>query len=188
MTSPRPMPHRPAWGAVARCVARSAVMLARRDVHLASSHVGRVLSFADGSAGRIYRETVADRPPPQDPCVLVVGFRLRAVRGRGHALFERESLLNTPLFVGFPGFVSKLWLAHDANGTYRGVYEWDGPDRAEEYARALWRVLALVSEPGSIDFRVIPGLRREDVLVEPALVDGRVEQERDPWWRVVAVA
>jgi hypothetical protein len=28
-------------------------------------------------------------------------------------LFRAESLLNTPLFVGFPGFVSKLWLAHD---------------------------------------------------------------------------
>ena len=54
------------------------------------------------------------------PCVLVVEFRLQAVRGRGHAMFRRESLLNTPLFAGFPGLVSKLWLADDERGRYRG--------------------------------------------------------------------
>ena len=36
------------------------------------------------------------------PAVLVVGFRLRGVRGRlAHALFRCESLFNTPLFVGY---------------------------------------------------------------------------------------
>jgi hypothetical protein len=187
VSRPRPLPHLTAWRAVARCVARTAGMLVRREVHLPRRHVGRVLRFADGSEARVYRETVIGRPPPQRPCVLVVRFRLRAVRDRGHAAFERESLLNTPLFVGFPGLVSKLWLAHDGDGTYRGVYEWDGPDLAENYARALWRVLALVSERGSIDYRILSGLRRDDVLTEPARLAGRLEQEGDPWWRVVAV-
>jgi hypothetical protein len=163
-------------------------MLARRELRMPRRHVGRVVRFADDSEGRVFRETVAERPLPEDPCVLVVAFRLRGVRGRGHAAFEMESLLNTPLFVGFPGFVSKLWLAHDVHGTYRGLYEWDGPGRAEDYARALWRVLELVSEKGSIDFRVLPGLRRDDVLADPARLDGHLEHEREPWWRVVAVA
>ncbi|HEY6313967.1 MAG TPA: hypothetical protein VIY52_24655 [Streptosporangiaceae bacterium] len=48
------------------------------------------------------------------------------------------------------GLVSKLWLADDERGRYRGLYEWDGPRLAENYARALWRVLALVSVPGFI--------------------------------------
>jgi FAD binding domain len=60
-----------------------------------------------------------ERGATADPCVLVVEFRLRAVRRRGHAVFRRESLLNTPLFAGFPGFVSKLWLADDERGRYR---------------------------------------------------------------------
>src|SRR5262245_45796041 len=77
-------------------------------------------------------------------------FRLRWVHGRGHRLFRLESLLNTPLFVGFPGFVSKLWLAHDENRVYRGLYEWDGPDLAEAYVRALWWALIVVSERDSI--------------------------------------
>jgi hypothetical protein len=82
---------------------------------------------ADGTSASVYRETVVDRGTTQDPCALVVEFRLRVVRGWGRALFRWESLLNTRLFVGFPGFVSKLWLAHDDYGRYRGVYEWDGP-------------------------------------------------------------
>ena len=104
--------------------------------------------------------------------MLVVEFRLRAVRGRGHAVFRRESLLNTPLFAGFPGFVSKLWLADDERGRYRGLYEWDGPQLAENYARALWRVLALVSVRGSIHYVVLPGLRRDALLDRPQVLDG----------------
>jgi hypothetical protein len=105
-----------------------------------------------------------DRGATASRCVLVVEFRLRAVRGRGHVLFRWESLLNTPLFAGFPGLVSKLWLAADERGRYRGLYEWEGPRRAEAYARALWRVLALVSVPGSIHYVVLPGLRRDELL------------------------
>jgi hypothetical protein len=145
------------------------------------------LRFADGSESVVYRETVVDGPGPEDPCVLVVEFRLRAVRGRGHALFRWESLFNTPLFVGFPGLVSKLWMAADEHGVYRGLYEWDGAARAESYARALWRVLALVSVRGSIHYRVVPGLRRDELL---ALTDLHSEPtaEGPEWWRPVAVA
>ena len=100
--------------------------------------------------------------------MLIVSFRLRVVHGRMmHTLFRSESWLNTPLFVGFPGFVSKLWLAHDENDLYRGVYEWDGADRAEYYARCLWRVLALVSARGSIRYTIVPGLGRDVALADP---------------------
>ena len=113
MREQAPLPIRSALGALARCAGTTAALLAQRRIHLPVRHVGRRLRFADGTSSRVYRETVVDRPPAGDPCVLVVEFRLRAVRGRGHAVFRWESLFNTPLFVGFPGFVSKLWLAHD---------------------------------------------------------------------------
>jgi hypothetical protein len=146
------------------------------------------LHFADGTSARVYRETVVDRGPGKDPCILVVEFRLRFVRGWGHAIFRWESLLNTPLFAGFPGFVSKLWLAHDQHDVYRGVYEWDMPDRAEFYASCLWRVLALGCVPGSIHYRVVPGLRRDDVLRDPHLLDGTATDEPTAWWRPVVAA
>ena len=47
-------------------------------------------------------------------------------RAAGHAVVRPMRLFNTPFFVGFPGFVSKLWLANDEHGVYRGLlYRWD---------------------------------------------------------------
>lgn len=185
MTAHTPLPERTALLAVGRCVAVSLGMLARRRVHLGSRHLGEVIHFADHSAARVYRETTVDGPPPGDPCVLVVRFRLRGVSGPTHRVFEWESLLNTPLFVGFPGLVSKLWLAHDERGYYRGVYQWDGREAADRYARALWRVLALVSEPGSIDFRVLPSLLRDQAVTDASLMAAQRPHEREAWWRIV---
>lgn len=156
-------------------------MLARRQVRLRRDDVGRTVGFGDGSRARVYRETVVLRDV-EAPCLLVVVFRLRAVRGEtGHALFRWESLLNTPLFVGFPGFVSKLWLAADDDGRYRGLYEWDGAEQAQHYARSLWRVLELVCEPGSIDYRVVPGVGRDTAMARPRADAGPDES----WWQVV---
>ncbi len=189
---PAPIPEQPPLGrrtalaALGRCVATTAVLLARRRIHLPREHVGMRLRFADGSSSCVYRETVAGPCVAHDPCLLVVAFRLRAVRGRGHQVFRWESLLNTPLFVGFPGFLSKLWVAHDRDGVYRGVYEWDGPSRAEFYARSLWHVLALVSVPGSIHYTIVPGVRRDDVLADPRCLGGTdAATGAAGWWRPV---
>jgi hypothetical protein len=185
-----PLAYPAAVRALAGCFASTVRLLRQRRMHLPRDRAGMRLRFADGTSGRVYRETVVDRGPTLDPCVLIVEFRLRAVRGRGHAAFRLESMLNTPLFAGFPGFVSKLWLAHDERGRYRGVYEWDGPRRAENYARALWRVLALVSVPGSVHYVVLPGLRRDVLLERPDLLASTAADTADAaaWWRLAAVA
>ncbi|GEL18863.1 hypothetical protein [Pseudonocardia asaccharolytica] len=184
MATQAPAPVGTALRALVRCVVATAVLLARRRVHLPARYVGRRLRFADGTSAVVYRETVVDRGETVEPCVLVVSFRLRGIRGRGHAAFRRESLFNTPLFVGFAGFVSKLWLAHDDHGDYRGLYEWDGPGAAVAYVRALWRVLALVSVPGSIRYTVVPGLRRADLLDDPQAIAGPAAPG---WSRLVAM-
>ena len=179
-----PLAYPAAVRALAGCFAATVRLAWQRRMHLPSQRVGMRLRFADGTSARVYRETVADRGATRDPCVLVVEFRLRAVRGFGHTVFRWESLLNTPVFVGFPGFVSKLWLAADERGRYRGVYEWDGPRRAEAYARALWRVLALVSVRGSIHYLVLPGLQRAELLDRPQVLAGP-GADVPAWGRVV---
>jgi hypothetical protein len=181
-----PLAYPAAMRALAGCVAQTARLLWQRRMHLPTRRVGMRLRFADGTSARVYRETAVDRGTTADPCVLIVEFRLRAVRGRGHAAFRWESLLNTPLFAGFPGFVSKLWLADDERGRYRGLYEWDGPRRAENYARALWRVLALVSARGSIHYVVLPDLRRDVLLDRPRVLDGAMS-DAAAWWRLADV-
>jgi len=183
ITEEPPLAYPVALRALIGCAATTARLLRRRRIHLPAGRVGMRLRFADGTSARVYRETIVDRGATASPCVLVVEFRLRAVRGWGHAAFRAESLLNTPLFVGFPGFVSKLWLADDERGRYRGLYEWDDPRLAEAYARALWRVLALVSVRGSIHYVVLPGLRRDEVLERPQIL---ADAAADPaaWWRL----
>ena len=163
--------------AVLRCIGVSLSMLARRRVRQPRDRVGLVVTFADGSHGRVYRETTTGREAGK-PVVLVVGFRLRWIRGRGHAAFRAESVLNTPLFIGFPGFVSKLWLENDEHGLYRGIYQWDGADEARAYARALWWVLALVSDRRSIGYRILPDRDRDDFVRGGG-------SESGAWWQVV---
>lgn len=179
------VPPRAAARAVGRCVVTSLLMIGRRQVSQPGAQVGRPVHFADGTTARVFRETTVSRTPAE-PCVLLVSFRLRGVASaRAHALFRAESVLNTPLFVGFPGFVSKLWLAADDHDAYRGLYEWDGASAAEHYARCLWRVLELVSVAGSIDYRVIPGRRRDEVLEDPALLERYAPDEAGAWWRLL---
>jgi hypothetical protein len=69
---------------------------------------------------------------------------------------------------------------------YRGVYEWDGAERAEHYARCLWRVLTLGSVPGSIHYNVVPGVRRDDFLRAPGQFGVRASDTG--WWRLREVA
>ena len=131
VTDRSPLPWWCAVRSLVRCVFRTGILLFQRAISQPTERLGQLLRFGDGSGGRIYRETVVDGAAVGEPVVLVVAFRLRWVRGFGHTLFRAESLLNTPLFVGFPGFVSKLWLAHDENGRYRGVYQWNGAQLAD---------------------------------------------------------
>ena len=159
------------------------MLLSRGAIRCPRDALGRRVKFADGTSARIYRETVIGHAAA-DPCTLVVEFRLRGVRGRGHAVFRAESLLNTPLFVGSPGFVSKLWMAHDDRGMYRGLYEWDGPQRATRYAQSLWWVLILVSARNSIHWMVVPGMRRDDLVNSPHPAEPTAQN--DGWWRPVA--
>jgi hypothetical protein len=55
-------------------------------------------------------------------------------------------------------------LADDGAAVYRGVYQWDGADRDDAYARALWWVRALVCERESIHYVVLPGALRDGVV------------------------
>lgn len=170
---------------LARCAITTVDMLARHKLHEPTRNVGRRVEWADATASRVYRETVADGPVTATPTTLVVSFRLRRVRSAWlHRLFGLESELNTVLFAGFPGFLSKLWFANDERGVYRGLYDWRDPASAEAYVRALWWALLVVSERDSIHYAVLPGIRRDELLRDPHLADAVAPDEPAAWWRV----
>jgi hypothetical protein len=151
-----------------------------------STYLGRRLRFADGSTSFVFRETAIRDPNPRDPAVLVVQFRLRAFGHRRwlHALFRRECILHTPLFAGFPGFQSKLWISDTTTGVYRGLYEWDDPERATEYADTLVRLLVPLSTHSSVRYHVVPGIRRRDLFAASGCAGTVQEEGADDWWRL----
>ena len=120
--------------------------------------------------------------------VLVVSFRLRHVRSpRAHALFRAESLLNTVLFAGFPGLVSKLWslmtTTTSTEASTTGMTPcWPSPTSAR-----LWWVLALVSVPDSIHYAILPGVHRDELLHDPHVADDVAPGEARPWWDMTGV-
>jgi len=172
--------------AFGRCAGATGRLWRRSELRHVPDHVGWTLRFGDGSTARVYRETVSTAPRGGEPCLLVVEFRLRLLGryGPAHAAFRAESWCNTPLFAGFPGFRSKLWLTDPDTGAYRGVYEWDGPDQAAAYADTLSRLLNAVSVDGSVRYHVEADVTPRQALADPAILDGAGSDER--WWRITS--
>ena len=146
-------------------------------------HVGAMLSFRDGTTSRVFRETRVVDAAAADPVLLVIRFRLAFLDDLGplHAGFRRECLIHTPLFAGFRGFRSKLWLEDADTRIYRGVYQWDGEKDAAGYAARMVGLLAPFSNRGTARSHVVPGLTRSDYLLDPDVTTGGAS---DGWWRL----
>jgi hypothetical protein len=146
-------------------------------------NLGAWLTFADGSSSFVFRETAVTEAATSEPTLLVIQFRLAALGSNQllHAAFRRECVLHTPLFAGFPGFRSKLWIDDVETGVYRGVYEWQGADLARHYAARMVALLAPFSNAGTACHQVVEGIRRDDFLLHPALAPDDVGGD---WWRL----
>jgi hypothetical protein len=176
-------------GAFAASVVAVGRLVATRRLRHPRRHAGLRLRFADGTTGRTYRETVRLCGAATRPSLLVVQFRLRLLGTNRllHALFRIESVANTVLFAGFPGFRSKLWLAGDGTPTYRGVYDWDDPDQAAAYAEALCALLRPLCTPGSVRYHVVPGVQRDEAIRHPGRLGPEPVPPAERWWRLQAV-
>lgn len=148
-----------------------------------AEHVGTMLSFRDGTTSRVFRETRVVGATTAYPVLLVIRFRLAFLGDLGplHAGFRRECLIHTPLFAGFRGFRSKLWLGDEDTRMYRGVYQWDGAKDAGAYAARMVGLLAPFSNRGTARSHLVPGLTRSDYLRDPDVTTGG---ESDRWWRL----
>ncbi len=145
-------------------------------LHLPKDQVGQVFVNADGQEFVIFRQTVLDpvsarTTPPA--AIFRVRFRVPKIRWSDRFL----TLLKSPLFVGLPGFRSKLWMVDAKNCTYQGVYEWDTLPDAENYAHSTsMGFMAFLAVPGEISYEIIAGgtlvERNSRVSVVPASTAG----------------
>jgi hypothetical protein len=154
-----------------RCVIEWARLVVRRQLAFPKTLVGAQLRFGEDDASWVFRETSRPGAPLAEPVLLVIQFRLGFLGSnpRLHALFRHECVLHTPLFAGFPGFRSKLWIDDLRTGVYRGVYEWDGPAAAHHYAGRMVGLLSPFSTRGTARYQVLDGVRRAAFLREHGL-------------------
>jgi hypothetical protein len=98
-----------------------------------------------------------------EPCaVLVVGFRLKFIGSNPilHWLFQRICVISTPIWSGFRGFRTKLWMVDLQDKNYIGIYEWAGDENAHAYAEWLTEILRRLSTTGSVWYEIY---RNEDL-------------------------
>jgi hypothetical protein len=167
----------------ARSVAAWGGLVASRRLTSPEEMLGAWLRFADGSSSFVFRETAVTEAGTSDPTLLVIQFRLAFLGSNRqlHAAFRRECVLHTPLFAGFPGFRSKLWIDDVETGVYRGVYQWEGADLARHYAARMVALLAPFSNAGTARYQVVEGLRRDEFLLRPDVAPTHAEGD---WWRL----
>jgi hypothetical protein len=85
-------------------------------LHFPQERVGEMLTMEDGQTFVIFRQVVLKpgRDQKVEPgAVFRVRFHVANMSAKQNKLF---SLLPIPLFIGLPGFRSKLWLLNEANG------------------------------------------------------------------------
>jgi hypothetical protein len=173
----------PAVADFARSVLVWGGLVANRRLTSPKENLGAWLTFVDGWSSFVFRETAVAEARTNAPTLLVIQFRLAALGSNRmlHAAFRRECALHTPLFAGFPGFRSKLWIDDVETGVYRGVYEWQRGDLAGHYAARMVALLAPFSNAGTARRQVVEGLRHDDFLLRPELAPDDIEGD---WWRL----
>jgi len=132
---------------------RTVGLLARHRLHLRRDRVGTAVVLPDGRPYLVFRESSCDIPSLEPDVTLLVRFQLKGTsptRPWRSWLFERESILNTLLYAGYPGFGRKLWLVDRTTAAYAGLYTWHGRAWAERYADYICAVLRPLSEPGTV--------------------------------------
>ena len=132
-------------------------LVATRSLHLIRKRLWKAYKIGGGSYA-VFRETERTRTNTREEVVLVVGFRLKALRNSRfmHWLFQRVCILTTPFWSGFKGFRIKLWMVDRATHNYVGIYKWSGQANAQRYVDALCLVLQPLSTPNSVWYSLYP--------------------------------
>ena len=135
---------------------------------------------------RSYREMVVEGPVPEDPWLLLVKSRLVLARGWGHSVFRCESLANTPFSHASRVRIQAVAGPRRRRGLSRVVRVGRG-HAGGSLCPGLRRVLALVSAPSSINYMVLPGIKRDALLeVQPHAAES-VVSDATRWWQVVGL-
>jgi hypothetical protein len=124
-------------------------------LHFRTQRLGQVVTAEDGQSYTIFREVVVDPRPgqPEKPgAVFVLRFEVTNLSQKQNQVL---SLIPIPLYVGFPGFRSKVYTINQSH--CQSIYEFDTVQTAEHYAcSAALEFITRRSVPGSVSKKIIP--------------------------------
>jgi hypothetical protein len=122
-------------------------------LHFPTQRIGQVVIDEEGRQFTIFREVVVDptKSQPKHPgAILTLHFRVTNMSPAANKFF---SLLPLPLYIGDPGFRSKLFTI---NGEYcQSIYEWDTVQDAENYVSSMaLKSILRRAVPGSVSCKI----------------------------------
>lgn len=138
-----------------RSIARTIGFAASGRLHYPKDRIGEVITDERGKPYTVFRQVVVDPTPGQAAipgAVLTIEFKVTSM---SPAMNEFYSGLPLPLYMGDPGFRSKIFTIDRAD--CRSIYEWDSEKDAKNYVDsiALKTILAR-AVPGSVSWKIVP--------------------------------
>lgn len=123
-------------------------------LHFPTQRIGEVVTDEAGNHFTVFRQVVVDpaKDQPEHPgAVLVLHFQ---VTNMSPGLNEFYSLIPLPLYIGNPGFRSKLFTINGED--CQSIYEWDTAQDAEQYVNSVaLKTILMRSVPGSVSEKIV---------------------------------
>lgn len=132
-------------------------LLIHNQLHNSRTYLKRKYKVNTHAIYSVFRETTSDVKYAEDEVTLLIGFRLFLIGNNSvfHWLFQKLSILATPVWVGFKGFRKKLWMVNPLTNSYLGIYRFQGERSAQIYREYITSVLEHVSIKGSVWSEII---------------------------------
>jgi hypothetical protein len=146
------MPFSPFWSIV-----KTAGYVLSGRLRFPRQRIGEIVTDDQGRQYTVFRQIVVapTRGKAQDPgAILTLHFKVTNLTPRTNQLY---SLLPLPLYLGDPGFRSKLFTIHGED--CQSIYEWDSARNAEKYVQSIaLKSILLRSVPGSFKVAITPAM------------------------------
>ena len=107
-------------------------LLVKGRVHFPKDSIGQVVHCDDEDFipfRKVTLDPTADQPE-QPGAIFEVRFHFAKFSARTNI---RLSLIPIPFIIVQPGFRSKTWMLGEKSGAFRGLYEWDSLEDANNY-------------------------------------------------------
>jgi hypothetical protein len=123
-------------------------------LHLPAEHIGNIVTSAEGEGFTIFREVVVD-PTSDQPghpgAILTIHFKVTNMSPQLNQLY---SLVPLPLYIGYPGFRSKLFTINGED--CQSIYAWDSVQEAQNYVNSVaLKTILMRAVPGSVHWEIV---------------------------------